>query len=163
MLEGPDERLVGRRVPHWDPGDQGGDWAVLTLSARSLILGTWSLSGTSAVVMTSDEKARRLRTMVARLAADCGGDLESLAPPSSMGLSDGFEWATSDEADMACAQSALAKLACDKDAEFGPDDVRIQSRNTDGGSIEASSADGEARRARRRVAVTSTREDDTCS
>jgi endonuclease G, mitochondrial len=75
------------------------------------------------VAVTREEKIRRLRALLAHLAADGGGDLESLAYPRASSDLPGFEWVTGDEAETARAQTALAKLARGDDDALGPNEI----------------------------------------
>jgi V8-like Glu-specific endopeptidase len=79
--------------------------------------------GILVIMIAHAERSRRLRRLLARLAADCGGDLAALAWPSSPGAVDGFEWVAGDEADTARAQAALAKLARGPDTELSADEL----------------------------------------
>lgn len=70
--------------------------------------------------MTHEEKLRRLRAMLARLAADHGGKLEALAPPRGAAMA--FE-ALGGDPEEARAAAALAKLARTPEAGFSPEEL----------------------------------------
>ena len=79
-----------------------------------------TLQRMAAAAMTPDEKLRRLRVLLAQLAADHGGDLAALAP--ARGAMPGFESLGGDPED-ARAAASLDRLARTPGADFSTDEI----------------------------------------